>query len=160
MLVNAGSMSYDAVRSRTHRKGRRGLIFRTGSPAIVRWSGPNPDSCRDRRPRLPLRASSGTSRSVREGAPPTRENQHTSLRDGGPQRANNRGPAADSSVGLPTYAPWLNRIEKLWRYLRQEVLHLHQEEDFGSLHAHVNTFLDQFAGGSQHLLRYVGLLQN
>jgi hypothetical protein len=61
---------------------------------------------------------------------------------------------------LPTYAPWLNRIEKLWRYLRQEVLHLHQEEDFGSLHAHVNTFLDQFAGGSQHLLWYVGLLQN
>ena len=24
-------------------------------------------------------------------------------------------------VWLPTYAPWLNPIEKLWRWLRQEV---------------------------------------
>lgn len=61
-------------------------------------------------------------------------------------------------VGLPTYAPWLNPIEKLWRYLKQEVIHLHQEEEFGSLHEHVNAFLDQFTDGSQHLLRYAGLL--
>ena len=29
-------------------------------------------------------------------------------------------------VWLPTYAPWLNPIEKLWRWLRQDVLKLHR----------------------------------
>jgi hypothetical protein len=29
------------------------------------------------------------------------------------------------SVWLPTYAPWLNPIEKLWRWLRQDVLKMH-----------------------------------
>jgi len=29
-------------------------------------------------------------------------------------------------VYLPTYAPWLNPIEKLWRKAYQEVLHLHR----------------------------------
>jgi hypothetical protein len=28
-------------------------------------------------------------------------------------------------VPLPTYASWLNPIERLWRWLKQEVLHLH-----------------------------------
>lgn len=28
-------------------------------------------------------------------------------------------------VLLPTYAPWLNPIEKLWRWLRQDVLKMH-----------------------------------
>src|SRR5262249_14993153 len=28
-------------------------------------------------------------------------------------------------VWLPTYSPWLNPIEKLWRWLRQDVLKLH-----------------------------------
>lgn len=27
---------------------------------------------------------------------------------------------------LPTYASWLNPIEKLWRWLKQEVLHMHR----------------------------------
>ena len=30
---------------------------------------------------------------------------------------------------LPTYAPWLNPIEKLWRWLKQEVIHLHRLAD-------------------------------
>jgi hypothetical protein len=64
------------------------------------------------------------------------------------------------AVGLPTYAPWSGPIEKLWRYLKQEVACRHQEEDFASLHDHVDAFLDQFADGSQHLLRYAGLLPN
>ena len=61
-------------------------------------------------------------------------------------------------VWLPTYAPWLNPIEKLWRWLRQDVLKTHQ---FGSqgeeLRSRVNGFLDRFALGSDTLLRYVGL---
>jgi transposase len=62
-------------------------------------------------------------------------------------------------VWLPTYAPWLNPIEKLWRWLRQDVLKLHRlAGDWPSLRARVNQFLDQFATGSHALLRYVGLL--
>jgi hypothetical protein len=62
-------------------------------------------------------------------------------------------------VWLPTYAPWLNPIEKLWRWLRQDVLHLHRwASDWETLLAKVHAFLDQFAQPSQELLRYVGLL--
>ena len=61
-------------------------------------------------------------------------------------------------VWLPTYAPWLNPIEKVWRWLRQDVLKLHrQADDWEALQARVHGFLDQFALGSQRLLEYVGL---
>jgi len=62
-------------------------------------------------------------------------------------------------VWLPTYSPWLNPIEKLWRWLRQDVLKLHRlAGDWPSLRGRVNQFLGQFAEGSHDLLRYVGLL--
>jgi len=62
-------------------------------------------------------------------------------------------------VWLPTYAPWLNPIEKLWRWLRQDVLKMHRlAGDWEELRRRVNAFLDQFASGSQELLHYVGLL--
>lgn len=61
-------------------------------------------------------------------------------------------------VWLPTYAPWLNPIEKLWRWLRQDVLKLHRlADDWKALRARVRAFLDQFARGSERLLEYVGL---
>jgi hypothetical protein len=64
-------------------------------------------------------------------------------------------------VWLPTYAPWLNPIEKLWRWLRQEVLKMHRlADDWPALRGRVRAFLDQFAEGSQRLLEYVGLLGN
>ena len=45
---------------------------------------------------------------------------------------------------LPTYASWTNPIEKLWRLLRQEVLHLHRFADaWPALKQHVWDFLDQ-----------------
>lgn len=60
---------------------------------------------------------------------------------------------------LPTYAPWTNPIEKLWRWLKQTVLHNHQlAEHFDQLKEHVRIFLNRFAHGSVELLRYVGLL--
>jgi transposase len=59
---------------------------------------------------------------------------------------------------LPTYAPWTNPIEKLWRRLKQEVLHQH---DFGDnwegLKAAVTAWLERWSGPSPGLLRYVGL---
>ena len=62
-------------------------------------------------------------------------------------------------VFLPTYAPWLNPIEKVWRWVRQDVLHLHRLSDaWESLKQRVLDFMAQFALGSQVLLRYVGLL--
>jgi hypothetical protein len=60
---------------------------------------------------------------------------------------------------LPTYASWLNPIEKLWHGLNRQVLHLHRyADDWDALQAHVTAFLDQFLAGSEALLRYVGLL--
>lgn len=64
-------------------------------------------------------------------------------------------------VWLPTYAHWLNPIEKLWRWLRQAVLRLHRlADDWPTLLGRVRAFLNQFAAGSWLLLRYVGLLGN
>ena len=59
---------------------------------------------------------------------------------------------------LPTYAPWLNPIEKLWRWLRQAVVHCHRlAAAWALLKAAVAAFLARFAGPSPELLRYVGL---
>lgn len=64
-----------------------------------------------------------------------------------------------SLLFLPTYASWLNPIEKLWRWLRQDVLHDHQlSHNFKQLRHQVVEFLKQFADGSLQLLHYVGLL--
>lgn len=60
---------------------------------------------------------------------------------------------------LPTYASWLNPIEKLWRWLRQRVVHSHPlSHDLKELRRQVAAFLEQFAHGSLDLLLYVGLL--
>ncbi len=62
------------------------------------------------------------------------------------------------AVFLPTYAPWLNPIEKLWRWLKEDVLKQHRlAADWRALRHRVNAFLAQFASGSDDLLRYVGL---
>jgi DDE superfamily endonuclease len=62
-------------------------------------------------------------------------------------------------VWLPTYAPWLNPIEKLWRWVRQDILKMHRwVEDWPQVKQRVRAFLDQFALGSPDLLRYVGLV--
>jgi hypothetical protein len=60
---------------------------------------------------------------------------------------------------LPTYASWLNPIEKLWRWLKQDVLHLHRlAHRLDVLRQQVKDFLDRFSNDSTELLRYVGLL--
>jgi transposase len=64
-------------------------------------------------------------------------------------------------INLPTYAPWLNAIEKLWRKFRQEIDDLHEYASDGKrLRERVQAFFAQFAHGSADLLRYVGLSGN
>lgn len=64
-------------------------------------------------------------------------------------------------VWLPTYAPWLNPIEKLWRWLKVDFLKMHRlAQDWKGLKQQVVSFLDQFAQGDRQLLHYVGLLGN
>jgi transposase len=59
---------------------------------------------------------------------------------------------------LPTYAPWTNPIEKVWRKLNQELLHMHDfGDDWAGLKAAVGVWLEKHADGSTALLRYVGL---
>jgi transposase len=61
---------------------------------------------------------------------------------------------------LPTYAPWTNPIEKLWRMLKQVLLRMHPDtskERWPLLRQKVRTFLEQFARPSPELLKYVGL---
>lgn len=65
-------------------------------------------------------------------------------------------PAFSSSSEVPK-SP--NPIEKLWRWLRQDVVHHHRRADaWEELKAAVKAFLDGFADGSTALLTYVGLL--
>ena len=60
---------------------------------------------------------------------------------------------------LPTYACWLNPIEKLWKWTRQTILHRHRLSDqWAELKQRVAGFFDQFRDGSETLLQYVGLL--
>jgi transposase len=60
---------------------------------------------------------------------------------------------------LPTYAPWLNPIEKVWRKLKQEVLHLHRSSSrWKDLQERVEQWLIQYDRPSPDLLHYVGLL--
>ena len=62
---------------------------------------------------------------------------------------------------MPVYASWLNPIEKLWRWLKQDILHLHRlASDLDQLRQQVMAFLDGFQHGSEKLLRYVGLLSD
>lgn len=61
-------------------------------------------------------------------------------------------------VALPTYASWRNPIEKLWRWLKQSVLHMHPWADqWLRLKQAVLLFLDRFRAPNLALLRYVGL---
>jgi transposase len=59
---------------------------------------------------------------------------------------------------LPTYAPWTNPIEKVWRWLKADVLHQHDfGDDWQGLQQEVADWLAKWAGPSPALLRYVGL---
>jgi hypothetical protein len=59
---------------------------------------------------------------------------------------------------LPTYAPWTNPVEDLWRGLRADVLHHHGfGDDWDALQAAVAAWLDQWTQPAPALLHAVGL---
>ena len=59
---------------------------------------------------------------------------------------------------LPTYAPWLNPMEKAWRWTRQRITHTHPWSDnFPQFREAIREEFARLSGGSQELLRYVGL---
>lgn len=59
---------------------------------------------------------------------------------------------------LPTYAPWLNPIEKLWRKLKQEIVHVHRYSDrWDEFKKRIRNFLEGYSTPSPELLQYVGL---
>ena len=61
-------------------------------------------------------------------------------------------------VYLPTYAPWLNPIEKLWDWLKDNVLKMHHLAGrWNKVKQRVEAFLNLFAEASQALLYRVGL---
>lgn len=59
---------------------------------------------------------------------------------------------------LPTYAPWTNPVEQVWRYLKQDVLHLHRfADDWQGLQLAVENWLNRWDRPSPDLLHSVGL---
>lgn len=59
---------------------------------------------------------------------------------------------------LPTYAPWLNNIEKLWRWVKQRVTHTHPwSEDFTLFKAVVRGEFARLAPGLPEVRTYCGL---
>ena len=61
-------------------------------------------------------------------------------------------------VPLPTYAPWLNNIEKLWRWTKQRITHAHPwSDDFRLFRQQVLDEFQRLEKGSPELKRYCGL---
>ena len=59
---------------------------------------------------------------------------------------------------LPTYAPWLNKIERAWRWVRQTLCHAHPFcDDFEAYKAHLDARLAEAAAAPEMLGRYCGL---
>jgi transposase len=59
---------------------------------------------------------------------------------------------------LPTYAPWTNPIEKLWRKLNQELIRMHRLSDkWEELKGAITEWFAPLHQGSEDLLHYVGL---
>lgn len=61
-------------------------------------------------------------------------------------------------VPLPTYASWLNPIEKLWKWLKKDLIHHHPfAQRFNQLKELVQEWLCKFEQPSPQLLAYSGL---
>ena len=63
-------------------------------------------------------------------------------------------------VPLPTYSPWLNPSEKIWRWLKKDLLHNHSfANDFKELKVKVEEFLQGLSEPTTQTLSVTGLLK-
>jgi hypothetical protein len=61
-------------------------------------------------------------------------------------------------VFLPTYAPYLNPEEKVWRWTKQRLVHTHPYcDDFNEFKRQITATLQEADTQGQELLRYCGL---
>jgi putative transposase len=59
---------------------------------------------------------------------------------------------------LPTYSPWLNPIEMLWRHFRREVTHCELFESVKALLSAARNFIDRYSQCPQQELSIIGAL--
>jgi DDE superfamily endonuclease len=60
---------------------------------------------------------------------------------------------------LPTYAPWTNPVEKVWRLFKQQVTHMHPYTyQWALLRDTIDAWFEERREGSLDLLRTVGIL--
>jgi len=58
---------------------------------------------------------------------------------------------------LPTYAPWLNPAEKVWKWVRQHFVHMHEDAaDFALLGEDLLRTMGRAGADTAALLRYTG----
>jgi transposase len=57
---------------------------------------------------------------------------------------------------LPTYSPWLNPIEMLWRHFRREVTHCELFPSLAALLQAAQAFFDRHNQGPHHVLSIIG----
>jgi putative transposase len=57
---------------------------------------------------------------------------------------------------LPTYSPWLNPIEMLWRHFRREVTHCELFESVDALLKAAQQFFDRYAQLQHRVLSIIG----
>jgi len=63
-------------------------------------------------------------------------------------------------VPLPTYSPWLNPIEKVWKWCRQTLTHAHPwADDFLQFRQRVRDQFKSLQFGSNEIMAYTGLLK-
>lgn len=59
---------------------------------------------------------------------------------------------------LPTYSPWLNPIEMLWRQFRREVTHCELFESVKVLLKAAQHFFERYAASPERVLSIIGVL--
>ena len=59
---------------------------------------------------------------------------------------------------LPTYSPWLNPIEMLWRHFRREVTHCELFESIKALVEAAQDFFDRYNQCPEHILPIIGAI--
>ena len=61
---------------------------------------------------------------------------------------------------LPTYSPWLNPIEMLWRHFRREVTHCELFESVKALVEATSDFFNRYNQTPEKLLSVIGAIHN